>query len=242
MKRTMKRLANQAVHHAVKPTPPYSSHSIVQRGSWIPLGMALCLAFSASAQKSDEKKLYCWNEGGRKVCSDSLPSSAVNQQRTEINQKSGTAISQVSRALNQAEREQAALAQKAADNDAEQHRRDMAMIQSYDTELELQRAFRNRFELLDESLKSSKLARTNQHNNLLVMLRQANELELLSKPVGKGLIEKIRTQHNELKVLAALEQRQQQERASLDNEFQAALARYRDIKLAAPASTPPPSG
>ena len=28
-----------------------------------------------------EKKIYCWNEGGRKVCGDALPASAANSAR-----------------------------------------------------------------------------------------------------------------------------------------------------------------
>ena len=42
-------------------------------------------ATAASAQqKPSEKKLYCWDEGGRRICSDALPASAVGRQRTEF--------------------------------------------------------------------------------------------------------------------------------------------------------------
>ena len=32
----------------------------------------------ASAQDASKKKLYCWDEGGRKVCGDALPAHAVD--------------------------------------------------------------------------------------------------------------------------------------------------------------------
>ena len=46
------------------------------------LGLAaVLLAPAATAQqagKDKAKKLYCWNEGGRKVCGDALPATAVD--------------------------------------------------------------------------------------------------------------------------------------------------------------------
>ena len=58
------------------------------------------LSTPASAQQKDKpKKLYCWDEGGRRVCSDTLPASAVGHQRTELSASTGSAISRVAREL-----------------------------------------------------------------------------------------------------------------------------------------------
>ena len=111
------------------------------------------------------------------------------------------------------------------------------MVVSYQTEADLERAFRNRFELIEESLKGSAMAQTNLHRSLISLLRQANELELQSKPVGKVLREKIRTQHAELLALRTLQQRQEAERAALDAEFREALSRYRALKNPEAAGT-----
>jgi hypothetical protein len=122
----------------------------------------------------------------------------------------------------------------------------MAMVVSYETENDLQRAFGERTELVEESLKGSELALVNLHKSLISLLRQANELELQSKPVAKRLREKIQTQHAELQALRALKQRQLAERAAVNSQFQDALARYRSLKQAAEnaaqAKAPSPGG
>jgi hypothetical protein len=51
-----------------------------------------------------ERKLYCWEENGRKVCGDALPASAVDSARTEISPRSGLQVGQVGRALTAEER------------------------------------------------------------------------------------------------------------------------------------------
>jgi hypothetical protein len=196
-------------------------------------------------QKDKPKKLYCWNENGRKVCSDSLPASAVGHERTERNTSTGTTLSSVNRALSADERVRAAAEAEAKKAEEDRARREMAMVVSYQTEQDLERAFRNRFELIEESLKGSEMALVNLHKSLVSLLRQANELELQSKPVGKALRTKIATQHAELLALRALKQRQLAERAALDAEFQQALSRYRALKqaqdVASAAMTPAPA-
>lgn len=201
-------------------------------------------------QQKPQKKLYCWDEGGRRVCGDTLPASAAGAQRTEFDQRTGTATNRVSRALTDEERAQAAAQAEAQRAAADQLRREQAMVQVYDTEDDLKRAFQNRFELADESLKASALARKNLQASLIVLLQQANELELSGKPVPKKLRDKIQGQHRDLLALEALQQKQATERASLQQEFDQAVTRYRELKnatnpgataSAAPAATPTPA-
>ena len=51
-------------------------------------GLAIALLATAStgmAQKSEpQKKLYCWDEGGRRVCGDALPASALDKARDAL--------------------------------------------------------------------------------------------------------------------------------------------------------------
>ena len=205
------------------------------------LGLALGVASIASAQqKPKERKLYCWDEGGRRVCSDALPASAVGRQRTEFDTKTGTSVNRLGREMTAEERARAALEDEKLKADAVRARREMAMVVSYDTEEELKRSFSNRFELVEESLKGSELALVNLHNSLVSLLRQANALELESKPVSNLLRRKILTQHAELQALRALKQRQETERAALNAEFQEALARYRVLKNPQTAAAPAP--
>ena len=189
---------------------------------------------AAHAQKQPEKKLYCWNENGIQVCGDTLPASAVDRARTEINARSGLRTGAVPRALEPDERAAAALAARQAADDAEaeaaRQRRDLAMVESYATEDDLRRAYGERIILVEEALKTSQLGMTNLRQSLLNLLRQAAELELHAKPVGKALAESIQTQHADLLRQQATRVKQLADRASLGSDLDDALGRYRAMK------------
>ena len=67
------------------------------------LAAAVALALLGSGPAVAQKKLYCWNENGKKVCGDALPAEASDSARTEISASSGLRTGQVSRALTDAE-------------------------------------------------------------------------------------------------------------------------------------------
>lgn len=166
----------------------------------VALALAAPLAGAQTAPKA--KKLYCWNEGGRKVCGDALPAHAVDSARTEISAKSGMATAQVDRALTADERvaaDQAARAQRSAELAAEAlKRRDRAMAESYATEEDLRKSFQERIVLLDETVKASQLGIEGRRQTVLSLLRKAGEAELNGKPVSKVLAQNVRGQHDEL--------------------------------------------
>ncbi len=198
------------------------------------LALGAGLVPSVHAQ-STQKKVYCWNEGGRKICSDALPAEAANSARTEISARSGLATGQVARALSESERADAAVsaavARKQAEAQAIQSRRDLAMVESYMTEADLRRAYGERITLVDETLKASQLGLTNQRLSLITRLRQAGDWELNNKPVPKGLAETILKQHNEMLRQQQILADQEQDRSQLDAELADALDRYRELKL-----------
>ena len=189
---------------------------------------------SAQTKPSTEKKIYCWNEGGRKVCGDALPASAANSARTEISTRSGMTTGRVDRALTGSERsaaEQAAeLARLQAEALALQQRRDLAMVESYMTEADLRRAYGERTVLLDETLKASTLGVTNLRLSLLNLLRQASDRELSGDIVSKSLTTTIRDQHVELLRQQQILASQRLDRAALDDDLKDALLRYRALK------------
>ncbi|QWP77985.1 hypothetical protein J5226_06160 [Lysobacter sp. K5869] len=188
----------------------------------------------ASAQDAPKKKLYCWNEGGRKVCGDALPANAVDSARTEISAKSGLATAQVDRALTAEERvaaEQAARDARSAALKAEAlKRRDHAMAESYATEEDLRKSFQERIVLLDETVKASQLGIEGRRQTVLALLRKAGEAELSSKPVGSGLSENIRGQHDELLHQQDVLKQQLLERSLADEDLATALDRYNALK------------
>ncbi len=189
----------------------------------------------AQAKAGVEKKIYCWNEGGRKVCGDALPAEAADSARTEISARSGLRTGQVSRALSDSERSAAALAQEQtrllAEAESMQKRRDLAMVESYATEADLRRAYGERTELLDETLKASSLGVTNLRLSLVALLRQASDKELAGDIVPKPLTNTIRDQHTDLLRQQQILVAQRQDRAALDEDLKDALLRYRALKL-----------
>ena len=213
----------------MQPRTPPNRWTLALLAAAVAVGAA---SLADAQQKKPEKKLYCWDEGGHRICSDALPASAVSRQRTELDQNTGTELKRVARALTAEEAARVAIEEEAKKIEAQRQRREMAMVASYETEEDLKRAFSNRFELVEESLKGSAMALTNLHESLISLLRQANELELQSKPVGKPVREKILSQHAELQALRALKQRQEIERETLNADFQDAMSRYRTLKQA----------
>lgn len=204
-------------------------------------GLLLALtAGGAVGQTTGGKKLYCWTENGRKVCGDALPASAAESARTEISAKSGLKTGQVARALTDAER--AAAAQQAeADRllqlqQQAQAMREHAMIESYESEEALMRAFDHRITLLDETVKASELGITGLRQSLVSLLRRAGESELAGKPVPAPLASSIHTQHEQLMRQQAMLVQQRADRMAIDAELKAALKRYRELKTPTPPS------
>ena len=211
------------------------------------VGAAVGASTGAAAQSA--KKVYCWNENGRKICSDALPAAAANNARTEISAKSGLATGQVARALTESERADAAaaavLSQRQAEAEAIEQRRDLAMVESYLAEADLLRAYRERTTLADETIKASQLGLANHRSSLVRLLRQAGELELDKQPVPKPLAQTILQQHNDLLRQQQILADQQEDRTSLEAELADAIRRYRDLKAtqaseARAAGTPDP--
>lgn len=203
-------------------------------------GLLIAMATAPTAAQQGSKKLYCWNENGRKVCGDALPASAADAARTEISAKSGLRTGQVERALTEAERataaQEAEAARLAAIAEEDRRRREHAMVESYSTEEELMRAFEHRITLLDETVKASSLGVTGLRQSLVSLLQRAGEAELAGRPVPAPLVASIQTQHQQLLRQQALLVRQRSDRAAIDAELAAALKRYRELKL--PATLP----
>ena len=203
--------------------------------------LLVALAGQAVAQKGDaaSKKLFCWNENGRKVCGDALPSTAVNDARTEISARSGLATGRVDRALTDAERAAQALsAKQQADAIAAEEarkRRELAMVESYNSEDDLRRAYENRLSLSAGTLKASNMAVSGLRQSLLSLLRRAGENELSGRPVPKPLADSIASQHEALARQQRMLVQQEAEAGQIKGEFANALARYRELKSAAAA-------
>ena len=212
------------------------------------IGLLACgavIAQTKPAQGAAGKKIYCWDDGGRRVCGDTLPPEAAGRARTEISPKSGLATARIARALTDEEKAAAALEEQATrrqmEEEAAAKRRDLAMVESYMTEADLRRAYGERIALLDEALKAGTLGKANLQASLQTLLRQAGDNELAGEPVTKRMLNSIRQQHVDLLRLQVMMQVQQVDRAALDVELEDALRRYRALKSPPGTATPTPA-
>lgn len=199
---------------------------------------ALCamLAPQALAQKADApaKKLYCWNEGGQRVCSDALPAEAVNHARQEISAKSGMRTAEVQRAMTEEERAVAAseAVQRRVDLAAAETRRrtDQAMLLSYPNEQELARVFTERTGIVDNSIRTSRFNVASLREGLVSLLRTAGDRELAGQPVNAEMADNIRRRHAELLRQRRLQSGFERQRQELDLEITEIMHRYREMK------------
>ncbi|MDO4709796.1 MAG: hypothetical protein Q4B94_08370 [Pseudomonadota bacterium] len=201
---------------------------------YLTLAILLTALPVAAQNKPAERKLYCWDEGGRKVCGDALPASAVNSARTEISSRTGLPGARTERLLSPGEQAEAAAQEAARRQEAEriaaQKRSDTALAESYDSEDALRHAFKVRYELVDESLKTSQMTINTQRKSLLQLMRTAADLELEGKPVTEKLSQDIQAQRAALVDAMHMQQQQQAERGLLDSQQQEALARWRKTR------------
>lgn len=206
--------------------------------------MLAALALPAIAQNKPEaasKKLYCWDEGGRRICSDTLPPEAVNKAREEFSARSGLRSAEVERALTAEERADAALAQAQAQVDAAaietRRRTEQAMLATYGSEDALRRVFNERTAIVDNNIKTASYNVTSLREALAAQLLSAGNKELAGQKVSDKQAEEIRQRHNELLAQLRLQTAFEQQRQTLEVEIAESLARYRELKGIVPAGT-----
>jgi hypothetical protein len=200
--------------------------------------MAHAAAPAQNSQAGSNKKLYCWNQNGQRICSDTLPPEAVNQARDEFNAKSGLRSAEIERALSADERAAAAAveAQHRADEAAQQTRKrtDQAMLMSYQTEDDLRRVFSERTNIIDNNVRTARYNVTSLREGLVTLLRSAGERELAGQKINDKLAGNIRQRHTELVGQQRLQASFEQQRRDLDGEIDNTLQRYRALKAANP--------
>jgi hypothetical protein len=214
--------------------------------------VALALAAPADAQKKKgstpaNKKLYRWVDADGKVqISDTLPPEMVGTERREISAGSGRTTGTVARELMPEER--AALEAEKASSQveearlAQQQRDEDAMLASYLTEADLQRAYGDRIGLLKQTLESTDVSLKALRDSLAMQLADASEAELQGKKVKPERVAKIRELHDELVKQRRFQSNRHVELLALDAEFVRMLERYRQRRASESAPAPTPSG
>jgi len=207
------------------------------------------LAAPASAQNRADpgKKLYCWNQGNERICSDTLPPEAVNSAREEFNARSGTRSAEIQRALTAEERADAALAEAQAKVDAAaaetRKRTEQAMLATYASEDDLRRVFAERTDIVDNNINTAVYNVASLREALAAQLLSAGNKELAGQKVADKQAADIRQRHTELLAQLRLLRAFEQQRKAMEVEIAESLVRYRELKgIPAPAdatATPP---
>lgn len=195
----------------------------------------LMVSFVFLAAPAQAQKLYRWTDkDGKAHYSDTLPAEAIDAARAELSKSTGSTLSVVARALTDAERAQQAAAAQAAAERAKQEEealeRDRALLASYPSESELQRAYTERLLLLDESVKSAQVGIDGQHDSLDATLAYATDLELAGRPIDARTLANLRELHQQLLQQQEQLSRREAERIALKAEFEQTLARYRELR------------
>jgi len=180
------------------------------------------------------KKLFCWEEKGQRVCSDALPADAVNVARDEISASSGMRTGGVDRAMTDDERAQAAIEaqQQLIDAAAADMRRrtDAAMLLSYRNEDELRRVFNERTAIVDNNVRMAGYNAVSLRDGLITLLQTAGDRELSDQPVPPAMVASIHQRHAELVRTRRLQQSFEKQRTDLDAEIADILRRFREMK------------
>lgn len=180
------------------------------------------------------QKLYRWVDAEGKVhYTDALPPEAVNQARDEIN-SSGVTVNRVDRALTEEERAAKRIADaeaaRLANIKAEQDKMDAALMGSYATEADLARAYRERFDLLDQSLEAARVGIRSQEKSLEDQLAHAGSLERGGKPVPATVQSSIAASRKQVEEQREYLRRRETELQNLQAEYDRILERYRLLK------------
>lgn len=204
------------------------------------LTAAAVIAAGLALPQAQAQKLYRWvDEDGKVHYSQSLPPEAVDRARRELSARSGRATGEVDRALTEEERAAAAAEEailEASRRLAEERaQRDQVLVASYPDETQLRRAYEERFALVDETLKATRVSIDSQRQSLASLLASAADRELGGQPVNEPTRAMIRETWSRLSSQQSLMNRRELERAALEQEYQETLARYRELRGGAPA-------
>jgi len=205
--------------------------------AFIGLLLAVPLLPAQAQKRSDPakpKKLYCWNQGSERICSDALPQEAVNAAREEFSASSGLRRGEVQRALTDEERTAAAAvsAQQRLDLAAEQTRQrtEQAMLSTYENEDDLRRVFVERSGILDNNVQTAAYNVASLRDALVSLLASAGDRELAGQPVPEKQVLSIRERHNQLVAQKRMQASFEQQRTALDVEIEETLQRFRLLK------------
>ena len=199
------------------------------------LAAALSLLLAALSTDADaQRKLYRWTDKDGEVhYTDQLPPEAAQDKREELNRQ-GITVKVTERARTpeeqaawEAEQERLEVERKVAE---ERAKMDAVLTGSYPTEADLQRAYKERFDLIEQSLESARVGIRSQEKSLAELLQHAADLERNGQKVTASVTDSIARTRDQVSDQRAYLERREAERNALQREYDQLLSRYRELK------------
>lgn len=204
------------------------------------LAVTISLLLGVGLADAQQKKLYRWTDQDGKVhYSDHVPPEAIENARSEINQR-GLKVGEVDRALSAEEQAAAKAAEREAAERAklqeEQDKRDAILLSSYGSVAELDRAYRERFDLLDQSLESARVGIRSQEKSLADLLAHAASLQRQNKPVPANIRSSIEIAQRQVSQQRDYLSSREAEKAAVQTEYDSVRERYQKLKSEQPGA------
>lgn len=194
------------------------------------LAVTISLLLGVGLADAQQKKLYRWTDkDGQVHYSDHVPPEAIENARSEINQR-GMKVGEVDRALSAEEQAAAKQAEREAAEQAklkeEESKRDAILLSSYGSVAELDRAYRERFDLLDQSLESARVGIRSQEKSLADLLAHAASLQRQNKPVPANIRSSIEIAQRQVSQQREYLASREDEKKEVDDEYKSVRDRY----------------
>lgn len=200
------------------------------------LAVALTLGFVAvhspvQAQAAGGKKLYKWtDQQGNVHYSDQIPPEAKEYARERLSDQ-GVAVERTDRAKTPEE----LAAEKAAVDKAEaeakiaedQRKADEALVNSYASEEDLTRAYKQRLDLLGQTIDARNIEIAAREQSLQTLVAQAAEMERSGRVVSDALKQMIASERVEIDRQKAFLVKKEAEKLTAKTDYDRDMARYK---------------
>lgn len=201
-------------------------------------------ARSTAKPGTAQKKIYCWEQDGQRVCGDTLPPSASNAARTEMNARTGNVTRSVERSLTPQERAEAEKLLREGAAKAQQQetltQQGHALLMSYGSEAALNLAFDERVEAVEASIKGAEKQKRDTQVVLADRLSNLANMELSGKSIPKVSRETVMRLREQVMEHDGIINGHLAHIARIESERQQSLTLYRTTlqNLSTSASTP----
>lgn len=200
------------------------------------LAVALALGFVAvhsnlQAEATGSKKLYKWtDQQGNVHYSDQIPPEAKEYARERLSDQ-GVAVERTDRAKTPEE----LAAEKAAVDKAEaeaklaedQRKADEALVNSYASEEDLTRAYKQRLDLLGQTIDARNIEIAAREQSLQTLVAQAAEMERSGRTVSDALKQMIASERVEIDRQKAFLVKKEAEKITAKSDYDRDMARYK---------------